>query len=168
LLLAYNSFGVDEPLNDKSKLVAPSGANPAATRNHFDVLIADNFHYIDASETYKLGSYPTFEAAIAVSKDIVEQDLRAAYKPGMTPAELYGSYVMFGEDPYLVGPGVDRVSFSAWIYAKRRCEEICAPQTPEPTKQAEISLQLKRKPIWKTILSLFPSSKRQASSRRAK
>jgi hypothetical protein len=142
-------------LNDKSKLIAPSGANLAASLNQFEVLIAGNFHDMLSSETYKLGSYPSLEAAIAVSKDIVEQDLQSAYKPGMTAAELYKMYVMFGEDPFLVGPGVDRVSFSAWIYAKRRCEEICEPQTP--TKQAPIALLPKRKSIWKGILSLFRS-----------
>jgi hypothetical protein len=33
--------------------------------------------------------------------------------------------VNFGEDPFIVGPGVSGVPFSAWTYAAQRAVEMC-------------------------------------------
>ena len=35
----------------------------------FTVMVADNFHYVDEEETYKLGSFETLESAIDSSKN---------------------------------------------------------------------------------------------------
>jgi hypothetical protein len=102
--------------------------NPSASLKPYEVLVADNFHYMDSSETFKKGSYPNLDTAIATCKQIVEDYLRSAHRPGMTAAELYSSYTSFGDDPYIVGPDTTpgAVPFSAWNYAKQRSEEICA------------------------------------------
>jgi hypothetical protein len=49
-----------------------------------------------------------------------------ALKPGMTAAQLYESYVMFGSDPFVVPINLadDCVKFSAWNYAKEQSEIV--------------------------------------------
>src|SRR3972149_10058061 len=95
----------------------------------YKVLVDDNFHYMDESERYELGEFPTLAAAIEASRKIVDEYLLSAYRPGMTTAALVTSYVLFGEDPYVValGPEASGVLFSARDYARRRCEELCRP-----------------------------------------
>ena len=90
----------------------------------FKVVVADNFHYMDSDEHYEHGSYDTLEAAIAAARGIVDACLASAYKPGMTAEQLYQQYVSFGDDPFIRG-AEERVPFSAWTYAKARCDEIC-------------------------------------------
>ena len=98
----------------------------------FNVIVADNFHYMDESENYVHGTFATLEEAIAAAKRIVDEYLASAYKPGLSAAELYHSYVNFGEDPYIAAEGQSGVLFSAWDYARERCAEMCsADQTGE-------------------------------------
>ncbi len=92
----------------------------------FRVLVDDNFHYMDQDERYEHGSYPTLEAATLAAQAIVDDFLLDASQPGMTAGELFDCYTNFGEDPFIVAPGESRVLFSAWDYARRRCEELCA------------------------------------------
>jgi hypothetical protein len=134
---AYHPRGADEHMNDTPNPQPPLDVGSADSLKPFIVLVADNFHYQDSSETYQQGSYPTLAAAIAISIDIVEQDLKSSYEPGMTAADLYSMYTSFGNDPFIVGPGISGVSFSAWTYAKQRCDEICA--SPEPRHPAGLS-----------------------------
>jgi len=89
----------------------------------YQVLVDDNFHYMDQDERYTLGQFDNLDEAIAACKRIVDEFLIHSYKPGMTAEELYQGYVGFGEDPFIVGPGATR-EFSAWAYAKTRCVEI--------------------------------------------
>ncbi len=90
----------------------------------YTVYVDDNFNYMDESERYKLGEFETAEAAVAAAKRIVDEYLASAYEPGMTPAELNHSYVCFGEDPFIVPQDPDS-KFSAWDYARARCDELC-------------------------------------------
>jgi len=122
---------------------------PTDPCNPFVVYCADNFHYEDADEVFRQGAYPTFEAALAACKRMVDEDLRDALKPGIlrhaTPGELYEYYMAFGVDPFIEGPCNDR-SFSAWTYAKARCAEIFAPADgrPPPSRWARLRSFLDR------------------------
>ena len=40
----------------------------------------------------------------------------------MSAGQLYKEYVACGDDPFIQGPGA---RFSAWTYAKQRCEALC-------------------------------------------
>jgi hypothetical protein len=93
----------------------------------YSVMVDDNFHYMDATERREHGTYDTLEEALAVCRAIVEQSLINGYRPGMTADALYSGYVAFGDDPFIVvaGGSDDGIKFSAWTYAKARCEEIC-------------------------------------------
>jgi len=88
----------------------------------YKVIVADNFNYMDESESYTAGSYATLEEAIVKCKEIVDSYLDSSYQSGMTSDQLYDSYKSFGEDPYIEAESV----FSAWSYAKQRCDEICS------------------------------------------
>ncbi|HEX8266318.1 MAG TPA: hypothetical protein VF596_13010 [Pyrinomonadaceae bacterium] len=92
--------------------------------NTYQVFVDDNYHYQDEDERYKLGDFETFEEAESACKEIVDEFLQRGYKPGMTAVELYKAYVIFGEDPFIRGENIP-YRFSAWSYAKARCEEIC-------------------------------------------
>lgn len=93
----------------------------------FVVLVDDNFHYMDESERYKLGEYATVELAVAAAQQVVDEYLDSAVKSGVQPAELMASYVMFGDDPFILATGAVqmRVMFSARDYARERCETLC-------------------------------------------
>jgi hypothetical protein len=71
------------------------------------------------SERYELGEFTTWEAAVAASKQIVDEFLVSSYRPGMTAKELYEGYVGFGEDPFIISVTTtdDSRRFSAWSYA---------------------------------------------------
>ena len=43
----------------------------------------------------------------------------------MPAADLYSLYTTFGEDPYII-PDHRAASFSAWEYARLRCDQLCA------------------------------------------
>jgi hypothetical protein len=90
----------------------------------FQVFVDDNFHYMDENERYRDGAFPTCEAAIEACRRIVDEYLGSAYRPGMTAAELYQSYTMFGEDPFIISPSGATCAFSAWDYARLRCQAL--------------------------------------------
>ena len=96
----------------------------ANTNTRFEVLVDDNFHYQDESERYKQGEYETYEEAVKVCKAIVDGELLHVYEEGTSAADLYNSYTSFGEDPF-IRPSPEGQRFSAWEYARQRCEEIC-------------------------------------------
>lgn len=96
----------------------------------YTVQVDDNYHYMDETERYTLGKYETWEEAVAAAKKLVDASLADSYKPGMSAESLYSAYKMFGEDPFILGDCPDpKDAFSAWDYAKRRCEELCGTTT---------------------------------------
>lgn len=90
----------------------------------FIVYVDDNFHYMDESERRSRGEYETFEEAVAVCKEIVDRCLRDAYTEGMTADELISQYILYGDDPWIMGDG-QPYHFSARDYARKRAGEIC-------------------------------------------
>ena len=90
----------------------------------YKVVVNDNFHYMDESEQYTHGEFESAALALEASKALVDADLNSLYRSGMTADELYSHYTSFGSDPYIVSE--DRsCQFSAWNYAKERCQQIC-------------------------------------------
>ena len=98
--------------------------NSSNSKIWFEVFVDDNFHYQDESDRYKQGDYDTHEEAVKVCKEIVDGELLHLYEKGASATDLYFSYTSFGEDPFIrPSPGGQR--FSAWEYARQRCEGIC-------------------------------------------
>ncbi len=91
----------------------------------FRVLVDDNFHYRDHDERYELGKFPTSEAAIEAAQRVVDKFLMSNFHQGITAQQLFSSYTSFGEDPFVVCDGAEKVSFSAWDYARQRCHDLC-------------------------------------------
>ena len=91
----------------------------------YTVFVDDNFHYMDEHKSCMLGEFEAAEEAVAKAKEIVDEFLSHAYQKGMTAQQLYERYTSFGEDPYIVG-GPPESTFSAWSYAKEKCQEICS------------------------------------------
>jgi hypothetical protein len=92
----------------------------------FRVLVDDNFNYMNESERYELGSFPTLEAAIQAAQAVVDDYLAnaIAQKPDITEDELFASYASFGEDPFIRSESQSGVLFSARDYARKRCREL--------------------------------------------
>jgi hypothetical protein len=91
----------------------------------FTMYVADNFHYMDEDETYIHGVFATWAEATAAARQIVDESLAHHYRPGMTAADLHRMYTSFGDDPF-IRPKPDGEKFSAWDYARQRCDELCA------------------------------------------
>ena len=98
----------------------------------YKVLVDDNYDHMDESQRYELGEFTTWEAAVAASKQIIDNFLVSSYRPGMTAKELYRGYVGFGEDPFIVSASThdDSLRFSAWSYAEERCVQLCQSGIP--------------------------------------
>ena len=92
----------------------------------YQVLIDDNYHHMDESHRTSGGSYADLESAIRACKEIVDRSLEECHEPGMTAAELFGKYKMFGEDPFVAGAESGSVPFSAWTYAEERSVAVCS------------------------------------------
>ncbi len=102
------------------------------TKKKYKILVDDNFHFMDESERYASGEFATYEEAAVKCKAIVDDFLVSAIEPGMTAEQLFGSYTMFGEDPYIIG-GKEN-SFEAWDYAKKQCVVLIKKQQPKIKK----------------------------------
>jgi hypothetical protein len=91
----------------------------------YTVWVYDNYHYMDQDDgPYRFGEFDTCRAAVAACKRMVEDFLLVNHKPGMSAEDLWGIYTAFGDDPGILSPG-DNCRFSAWDFAKQRCEELC-------------------------------------------
>lgn len=90
----------------------------------FTVRVADNFHYMDESETYTHGEFPTWVDAVEAARGIVDRCLSEYHQPGITAEALFSKYKFFGDDPFII-PTPDGEKFSGWDYAKERCAFLC-------------------------------------------
>lgn len=87
----------------------------------FVVYVDDNFHFMDKSERYTLGTFPSEAEAVAAAQKVVDDFLLQGFRPGIAAEALLASYRQYGDDPWIFGS-----AFSAWDYAERRCRELCA------------------------------------------
>jgi len=99
----------------------------------YTVRVWDNFHYMEEDEAYNHGTFETYEEALAAAKAIVEESLSGCVPITGNAEELYERYVMFGDDPGIMGPP-GTPHFSAWTYAKARSGEIFPTKTNSLTR----------------------------------
>jgi hypothetical protein len=103
---------------------APGSAPGESHASSYTVLVYDNYHYMNQDDApYRLGEFDTCEAAVAACMRIVDQFLNSQHKPGVTAEHLWDVYTAFGDDPGVISPD-NSCHFSAWDYARQRCEEI--------------------------------------------
>ena len=96
----------------------------------YTVMVDENGHYRDERERYEHGTFASYDEALAACRQIVDDFLALQHRPGMAAADLYSLYTTFGEDPSTV-PDRPGARFSAWEYARRRCNELCTPGAAE-------------------------------------
>ena len=101
-------------------------APPVAPAIRYTVHIDDNFHYMDEEQRVAAGAHDDLDSAVSACKRIVDRSLLHEYRPGMTADQLYGQYTSFGDDPFIRPAPPGTVLFSAWTYARQRCDEICS------------------------------------------
>lgn len=92
------------------------------------VFVDDNFHFMDEDERYELGEFRTREEAVEACKRRVDDFLLQHLEDAASPEKLLDLYGSFGEDPFIIGPDHGD-NFSAWEYAKQRCDELCSGPT---------------------------------------
>jgi hypothetical protein len=105
-------------------MIKTSGGNMAKLGHTYSVYVDDNYHYMDEEARYKLGDFATLDDAVAACKRMVDKFLKVEVPLDITAAERYEQYTGFGPDPFIVtdDPGAESPPFSAWSYAKERCE----------------------------------------------
>jgi len=111
----------------------PPKSDDEAGEDHYQVFVDDHFHYQDESHRYLDGAFPTYDEAVERCRAIVDGDLEHAFKPGFTAEDLFEKYSFFGLDPFIKTAPDRRVDppFSAWNYAKERCEILARATPPE-------------------------------------
>jgi hypothetical protein len=89
------------------------------------VYVDDNYSLPPDDSRYKLGDFSTLEKAVAACKRMVDTFLKIHVPLDKTAAERYEEYTQAGPDPFIVtdDPAAGNPVFSAWNYAKERCEE---------------------------------------------
>jgi hypothetical protein len=94
----------------------------------FKVFVDDNYHYMDESERYAVGSYDSLEEAVDKCRELTIKSLNDLYEKGITPDNLKSQWCLFGEDPFIVGGrdgGRGAVPFSARKFVSTElCKEI--------------------------------------------
>gem|GEM_PF-692242 len=96
--------------------------NPGETAL-YTVYVDDNYHHGDQTYRYKVGAFSDCEFAIAACRKIVDEFF--VTHRNATAQDLFDSYRMFGEDPFILTKD-KRCVFSAWKYAEQRCQELAA------------------------------------------
>ena len=89
----------------------------------YQVIIDDNFHYMDPQHQLVGPQFATLEEAVAYCKRLVDEFLIQNYRLGMPAYELLTQYLLFGEDPFVRG-GEGGVPFSAHGYAETWVREV--------------------------------------------
>ncbi|MDX2419159.1 MAG: hypothetical protein QNK19_16995 [Xanthomonadales bacterium] len=94
----------------------------------YKVYVDDNYHYMDESERIAVGSYNSLEEALEKCKEITIRSLEDLFEKDITPDKLHTQWLMFGEDPFIVG-GDGPVPFSARKFITTElCEVIIESQ----------------------------------------
>ena len=91
----------------------------------YSVYVDDNFSLPPDDSRYKLGDFASLDEAVAACKRMVDEFLKAHVPTDKTAAERYEEYTQGGPDPFIVtdDPEAKHRAFSAWSYAKERCQE---------------------------------------------
>lgn len=93
---------------------------------------------MDEDERWKLGAYATLEESISACKQMVEACLVECYQPGMDSEALYCQYVMFEDNPFILGHG-EPGQLSAENYANAFASAMCPKRLAFQFDRIEIS-----------------------------
>ena len=88
----------------------------------YSVKVDDNYHSMDESERYDDASDRMLGQAIERCKAITMASLKACYEKGIDANKLHAQWLMFGDDPSIVGAEKGSPPFSAREFVT---EELC-------------------------------------------
>ena len=91
----------------------------------YRLYIDENPRYADTSSRVQRATFATYEEALAAARTIVDDYLRDNHEPGMSPDDLFESFLTSGECPFIM-PDDEREPFVGQDYARARCGQICA------------------------------------------
>src|SRR5260370_2725245 len=99
----------------------------------YKVLVDDNFHFAEEGPRLEHGTFDTAEEAITACRNIVDTVLCDNHRPGMSAAELYYRYTLFGEDPFIIvlDASAPPAPFSGWAYPSDPGPAMCATTQPK-------------------------------------
>lgn len=108
-----------------------NGNEVSPTVDSYEVLVDDNFHYMDEDERYSAGVFQTYGEALRHAKQIVDKSLHELHETGKSADDLMAGYLLFGQDPWIrpTPQGMER--FSARAYAPQRAHEIVTESTDQ-------------------------------------
>lgn len=92
----------------------------------FTVRIRENSHDMDESEAYGHGTFATYAEGETACRNIVDDYLAGARRPGISAEDLFRSYTMFGEDPAVDAPPGPAESVSRLGTTRGRSAGRCA------------------------------------------
>lgn len=96
----------------------------------FEVWVEDNFHSSSDKPVRRLtAASPTYAGARVLAQRIVDMSLHENFRSGMTAAQLYLGYMLFGDDAFILPDR--RPGFSAWAYARRRSVSLTNPRSAQ-------------------------------------
>lgn len=93
----------------------------------YELLVDDNFHFMDESYRFSAGTFDRYEDAVAKAQAMIDGELvhMLKGKDGVSADELYDLYMGFGNDPFIAGEPQPEEIFSASTYARERCLDLC-------------------------------------------
>lgn len=94
----------------------------------FRIIVAENAHYQDPEHEYEVEGADTAAEAVAKCKEIVDQSLHGLAGPDRSASEIIADYRLYGDDPYILSPRGEDVTFSAWTYAEERAGAYVQPE----------------------------------------
>jgi len=91
------------------------------------VIVDDLYHYMDEDARYEAGEFATADEALACCIRILRSDLKAMAADCPTVDSLYGQWLSFGEDPFIVTTdGSSSVEWSSRQYVLAHGAEVIA------------------------------------------
>ena len=95
-------------------------------KSKYHLRIYENSHYMDEDEAYNLGTFDTYDTALAAAQGIVQEFFDHNLDSGVKVEDLLTQYSLFGEDPIILPIDKDIPPFSARTYAGELYKAICA------------------------------------------
>jgi len=90
-------------------------------KERFEVVMLDNFHFMDEGEDYVAKRFDTYDEAVSYSKGIIDSEFLNMVKPDDTAETLLRKWSGFSETPFVRGPKPATADdFRATEYVKSR------------------------------------------------
>ena len=90
----------------------------------FQVIVEDNYHYMEDDDRRVVGTFDTYEKALAAARKIVTNSVKHCAEDKRDAGEIHACYVMFGEDAWILPTPEGVESFSGRTFAQSVAEGL--------------------------------------------